>query len=74
MSNNCPPNTSQKSLSRKLVPIPLLVSQSGEYQLIGSLSKDDGDVNENGKKALNMFRLLKQQLCTCIVTFFCTFR
>ena len=48
--------------------------QSGEYQLIGNLSNDDGDVNENVKKALNMFRLLKQQLCRCIVTLFCTFR
>ena len=33
--------------------------------ILGSLSKDDGDVNENGKKA-------KQQLCTC-TTLFCIF-
>ena len=34
---------------------------------IGSLSNDDGDGNENDKKAI-----AKQQLCTCI-TLFCTF-
>ena len=38
---------------------------------IGSLSNDDGDVNENGKTAYR-FRLVKQQLRTCI-TPFCTF-
>ena len=37
----------------------------------GSLSNDDGDSNENGKKR-NRFRLAKQQLCT-YSTFFCTF-
>ena len=31
--------------------------RSWDYQLIGSLRNDDGDVNENGKKALNMFRI-----------------
>ena len=36
-----------------------------------SLSNDDGDGNENSKKA-KRFRLAKQQLCTCI-TLFCTF-
>ena len=39
----------------------------------GSLSKDDGDVNENSKTS-NRFRLAKQQFCTHItlfVTFFC---
>ena len=36
-----------------------------------SLSNDDGDGNENGKKAKG-FRLAKQHLCTCI-TLFCTF-
>ena len=35
-----------------------------------SLSNDDGDGNENGKKA-NMFRSTKQQLCTYITRFFC---
>ena len=34
----------------------------------GSLSNDDGDVNENSKKS-NRFRLAKQQLCTCITLF-----
>ena len=36
--------------------------------LIGSLSNDDADSNENGKKAV-LFRLAKQQLCTCITLF-----
>ena len=31
---------------------------------IGSLSNNDGDGNEKGKKS-NRFRLAKQQLCTC---------
>ena len=35
---------------------------------LGSLRNDDGDSNENGKKATGT----KQQLCTCI-TLFCTF-
>ena len=39
--------------------------------LLGGLSNDDGDGNENGKKS-NRFRLAKQQLCKCI-TLFCTF-
>ena len=33
--------------------------------IIGSFSKDDGDGNQNGKKAI------KQQLCSCITLFFC---
>ena len=37
--------------------------------LIGSSSNDDGDGNENGKKAIGLFS--KRQLCTCI-TRFCT--
>ena len=41
-------------------------------KILGSLSKHDGDSNENGKKS-NGFRQAKQQLCTCI-TFFGTFR
>ena len=40
--------------------------------LLGCLSNNDGDVNENGIKLSNRFRLAKQQLCTCI-TLFCTF-
>ena len=36
-----------------------------EWASLGSLSNDDGDDNENGKK-------VKQQRCTCI-TLFCTF-
>ena len=39
---------------------------------LGSLSNDDSDGNENGKKKSNWFRLTKQRLCTCI-TLFCTF-
>ena len=39
---------------------------------IGGLSNDDGDVNENVKKAIGFSSLAKQQLCTCI-TLFCTF-
>ena len=39
---------------------------------IGSLSKDDGDVNENGKTAYR-FRLVKQQLRSTCITPFCTF-
>ena len=35
-------------------------------------ASDDGDVNENGKKAISLFWTEKQQLCTCI-TLFCTF-
>ena len=38
--------------------------------IIGSLSNDHGDANENSKKA-NRIRLTKQQLCKCI-TLFCT--
>ena len=36
---------------------------------IGSLRNDDGDVNENGKTAYR-FRLVKQQLRTCITPFY----
>ena len=39
--------------------------------LLGSLSNDDGDCNEDGKKAIGL-DWQKQQLCTCI-TLFCTF-
>ena len=35
---------------------------------LGSLSNDDGDGNDNGKKS-NRFRLAKQQLCICITLF-----
>ena len=37
--------------------------------LLASLRSDDGDGNENGKKAIDRFRLAKQQLCTCITLF-----
>ena len=40
-------------------------------EVIESLSNDDSDGNEHGEKS-NVFRLTKQQLCTCI-TLFCTF-
>ena len=39
-----------------------------EFRRLGNLRNDDGDGNENGKKAIGT----KQQLCTCI-TLFCTF-
>ena len=48
-----------------------LIELSYRYLLLGSLSNDDGDGNENSKKS-NRFRLAKQQLCTCI-TLLCTF-
>ena len=35
---------------------------------LGSLSNDDGDVDENGKKTIR-FRLVKQQLCVCVPLF-----
>ena len=41
-------------------------TQRDSYQSLGSLSNDDGEVNENGKKN-SRFRLAKQQLCTRIV-------
>ena len=46
-------------------------SNPASLLLIGSLSNNDGDGHENGKKS-SRFRLTKQQLCTCI-TLFCTF-
>ena len=46
-------------------------TQRDSYQSLGSLSNDDGEVNENGKKN-SRFRWAKQQLCTCI-KLFCTF-
>ena len=48
--------------------LQMSVSRIGEK--LGSLSNDDGDVNENGKK--KRFRLTKQQLCK-FITLFCTF-
>ena len=39
---------------------------------LGSLSDDDGDGTENGKKAMGLIGLAKQQLCTCRHAF-CTF-
>ena len=49
----------------------ILSSSFSRTVIVGSLSNDDGDANENCKKN-NRFRLAKQQLCTCI-TLFCTF-
>ena len=40
--------------------------------MIGNLSNDDGDGDENGKKS-NRFRFAKQQLCTCITCLFSRF-
>ena len=40
-------------------------------QILGSLSNDDGDGNENGKKEIGL-DWLNNKLCTCI-TLFCTF-
>ena len=39
------------------------------YVAIASLSNDDGDVNENVKKAIGFSSLAKQQLCTCYHAF-----
>ena len=68
------PSNSPKSLCEsKLGPVSLSwwILQL-LYSWLGSLSNDDGDVNENGKKG-SWFRLAKQaELCTCI-TPFCTF-
>ena len=41
--------------------------EHNSFNTKGSFSKDDGDGNENVKKAI---RLTKQQLCTCITLFF----
>ena len=41
-------------------------------KFLWSFSNDNGDSNENIKKAIPMFRLAKWQLCMCI-TLFCTF-
>ena len=64
------------SLPNPPIPLPLstpaMVKPDQQLgSLFGSLSNDDGDRNEDGKKAIG-FRLEKQQLCTCI-TLFCTF-
>ena len=37
-------------------------------KVLGRLSNDDSDVNENGKKAIGYFE--KQQSCTCITLFY----
>ena len=49
-------------ISQLKIPIfsPLLVLAS----TLGSLSNDDGDGNEDGKKAMGL-AVAKQQLCTC---------
>ena len=46
----------------------LLAADVIEFATLGSLSNDDGDGNENGKKALG-FRLAKQQLYRWITVF-----
>ena len=51
------------------VNVPCSFSRICVSSLIGSSSNDDGDGNENGKKAIGLFS--KRQLCTCI-TRFCT--
>ena len=51
------------------VNFPCSFSRICVSSLIGSSSNDDGDGNENGKKAIGLFS--KRQLCTCI-TRFCT--
>jgi len=40
--------------------------------LLGSVSNDDGNGNEEAKKAIGLASMAKQQLCTCI-TLFCAF-
>ena len=52
------------------VNVPCSFSRICVSSLIGSSSNDDGDGNENGKKAIGLFS--KRQLCTCI-TRFCTY-
>ena len=42
---------------------------SGHCCLIGSLSNDDGDGNENVEKAIGLLRVAKQHPCTCITLF-----
>ena len=51
------------------VNVPCSFSRICVSSLIGSSSNDDGDGNENGKKAIGLFS--KRQLCSCI-TRFCT--
>ena len=55
-----PPPRFLSSLALLILPLVSLPTTQK-----GSLSNDDGDCNENGKKT-NRFRLAKQQLCTCI--------
>ena len=55
-----------KSESTVAWVLRLTQSVSGVIQILGSLSNDDGDVKENGKKAIGL------DLCTCI-TLICTF-
>ena len=70
VSQLLPCTTRLTGLSREHVTQRLL-HKRWRYMIIGSLSNDDGDGNENGKKAIG-FTLAKKQLCTCI-TLFCTF-
>ena len=55
-----------KSESTVAWVLRLTQSVSSVIQILGSLSNDDGDVKENGKKAIGL------DLCTCI-TLICTF-
>ena len=57
----CEPHTQFRSFLR--IPITYSDYSPSPLLLIWSLRSDDGDGNENGKKA-KRFRLAKQQLCT----------
>ena len=47
----------------------IFVRRLKSYVAIGSLSQEDGDVNENVKKAIGFSSLAKQQLCMCYHAF-----
>ena len=64
----CEPHTQFRSFLR--IPITYSDYSPSPLLLIWSLRSDDGDGNENGKKA-KRFRLAKQQLCTLFCTFLC---
>lgn len=58
-----------KQAEQKPVPSALSIAAKQVCQmLIGSLSNDYRDSNENGKKR-HWFRFAKQQLCMCIILF-----
>ena len=60
-------NTREISLLSLLFSYSIVGSLTSPSSTLGSLSNDDGDGDENGKKGIE-----KQQLCTCI-TPSCTF-